>query len=495
VFNLYVKDGHIRVGREEEFLDSVANTLAGIINRKRVEDALRESQRQQNALLDNIPDIAWLKDKESRFIAVNEPFGKSCGFNPKDLFGKTDLDIWSRDLAERYRADDKEVMESGKRKQVEEPLTDSEGKSLWIETIKTPIYDEQGTVIGTVGIARDITERKRAEEALRESEEKYRSIVENAQEGIYQTTPEGRFITVNRAMADMLGYGSPEEFIASFTDIAHQLYVNPEDRTKLRRMVEEHGSVKGFETQFYRKDGNWIWVSIHIRAVHDTNGRVLYYEGINEDITIRKQAEDERKQSFERLRRALRATIQAVAMTVERRDPYTAGHQRRVADLARAIATEMNLSSDQIDGIRMAAIIHDLGKISVPAEILSKPSALTDLEFGIIKTHAQSGYDILKDVEFPWPIARMVLEHHERMDGSGYPKGLVAEETLLESRIMAVADVVESMASHRPYRPALGIDAALEEIENNRGTHYDTSTVDACLRIFRENGYQLIKGT
>jgi HD-GYP domain-containing protein (c-di-GMP phosphodiesterase class II) len=151
----------------------------------------------------------------------------------------------------------------------------------------------------------------------------------------------------------------------------------------------------------------------------------------------------------------------------------------------------MNLPTDQIDGIRMAAVIHDLGKISVPAEILSKPSALTDLEFGIIKTHAQSGYDILKDVEFPWPIARMVLEHHERMDGSGYPEGLVAEETLLESRIMAVADVVESMASHRPYRPALGIDAALEEIENNRGTHYDISTADACLRIFREKGFQL----
>jgi HD-GYP domain-containing protein (c-di-GMP phosphodiesterase class II) len=166
-----------------------------------------------------------------------------------------------------------------------------------------------------------------------------------------------------------------------------------------------------------------------------------------------------------------------------------------VADLARAIATEMNLPTDQIDAIRMAAGIHDLGKISVPAEILSKPSKLTDLEFGIIKTHAQSGYDILKDIEFPWPIARMVLEHHERMNGSGYPKGMVAEETLLESRILSVADVVESMASHRPYRPALGIDAALEEIENNRGTHYDISTVDACLRLFRENGYQLIKGT
>jgi HD-GYP domain-containing protein (c-di-GMP phosphodiesterase class II) len=162
-----------------------------------------------------------------------------------------------------------------------------------------------------------------------------------------------------------------------------------------------------------------------------------------------------------------------------------------VAELARAFATEMNLPIDQIDGIRMAAAIHDLGKISVPAEILSKPTKLTNLEFSLIKTHAQSGYDILKDIEFPWPIAKMVLEHHERMNGSGYPNGLTGDNILMESRILAVADVVESMASHRPYRSALGIDKALEEIEKNRGTLYDNAVADACLRLFREKGYQL----
>ena len=191
------------------------------------------------------------------------------------------------------------------------------------------------------------------------------------------------------------------------------------------------------------------------------------------------------------MRKALGATVQAIAVTVETRDPYTAGHQRRVADLARSIATEMNLSADQIDGIRMAAAIHDLGKISVPAEILSKPTKLTALEFSLIKTHAQSGYDILKDIDFTFPVARMILEHHERMDGSGYPNGLIGEEILLESRILAVADVVESMASHRPYRPSLGVDAAMKEIEKNKGTLYDNAVADACLRLFREKGYQL----
>jgi PAS domain S-box-containing protein len=200
----------------------------------------------------------------------------------------------------------------------------------------------------------------------------------------------------------------------------------------------------------------------------------------------------DRKQVVERIRKALGATIRAIAVTVETRDPYTAGHQRRVADLARAIATEMNLSVDQIDGIRMAAAIHDLGKISVPSEILSKPTKLTNIEFSLIKTHSQSGYDILKDIDFPWPVARTVLEHHERMNGSGYPNGLTGDNILLESRILSVADVVESIASHRPYRSALGIDAALNEISKNKGILYDPEVSDACLRLFHEKDYKII---
>ncbi|HPL68550.1 MAG TPA: HD-GYP domain-containing protein, partial [Smithellaceae bacterium] len=176
---------------------------------------------------------------------------------------------------------------------------------------------------------------------------------------------------------------------------------------------------------------------------------------------------------------------------VETRDPYTAGHQRRVADLARAIATEMGLSGDQIDGIRIAGTIHDLGKISVPSEILTIPRKLTALEYSLIKNHPQSGYDILKDIEFPWPIARMIVEHHERINGSGYPNGLPGEDLLIESKILSVADVVEAMATHRPYRPALGIDAALAEITANRGILYDPEVVDACLRLFRDKGYQI----
>ena len=205
----------------------------------------------------------------------------------------------------------------------------------------------------------------------------------------------------------------------------------------------------------------------------------------------RERVEDQLKSSLSQQRKANDSVVKAMAMAVEVRDPYTAGHQRRVADIAAEIARIMGLDEDRIQGLRMAGYIHDLGKISIPAEILTKPSKLTDLEFGIIKTHAQVGYDILKSIEFPWPVAQMILQHHERMNGSGYPQGLADDEILLEARILAVADVVESMASHRPYRAALGIDIALEEITKNRGKLYDDDTVTACVQLFKEEKYAI----
>jgi response regulator RpfG family c-di-GMP phosphodiesterase len=198
-----------------------------------------------------------------------------------------------------------------------------------------------------------------------------------------------------------------------------------------------------------------------------------------------------RKEQFEKLQRTLRGIVAVLASAVEKRDAYTAGHQRRVTELSVAIARQMGLSSDQIEAIRMAGTIHDLGKISVPAEILSKPSRLNEAEFSIIKLHPQAGYDILKDIEFPWPIAQIVLQHHERMNGSGYPLGLSGQDILVEARILAVADVVESMASHRPYRSALGLDKALEEISANKDILYDPQVVDACLELFSKEGFKL----
>ena len=208
------------------------------------------------------------------------------------------------------------------------------------------------------------------------------------------------------------------------------------------------------------------------------------------EIENRKQVQAELEQSFQNLKKVMDATIQAIAMTVEKRDPYTSGHQMRVATLSRAIAKTMGLSDDQIEGAYMAASIHDIGKISLPAEILSKPIKLTEIEISLIQAHAQAGYDILKGIKFPWPIADIILQHHERLDGSGYPRGLEGADITIEARILGVGDVVETMASHRPYRPSMGIEKALEEITRNSGTLYDADVVAACLKLFNEQGFE-----
>ncbi len=201
--------------------------------------------------------------------------------------------------------------------------------------------------------------------------------------------------------------------------------------------------------------------------------------------------EEELKNTLSQLRLSLEATIQALAATAEARDPYTAGHQRRVADLSRAIAQKMGLSHDQVDGVRMAGSIHDLGKIYVPSEILNKPGKIRPSEFELVKSHPEVGHEILQNIAFPWPVAEIEIQHHERLDGSGYPNGLKGDEIILEARIVAVADVVESMSSHRPYRPALGIDEALAEIKNGSGKLFDERVVDACVLVFEEDGYTL----
>jgi HD-GYP domain-containing protein (c-di-GMP phosphodiesterase class II) len=209
------------------------------------------------------------------------------------------------------------------------------------------------------------------------------------------------------------------------------------------------------------------------------------------EIDNRKCMQLELQHSFENLKKVMNSTVQAITRTIDKRDPYTSGHQHRVADLSRSIAREIGFSENEIEGIYIAAAIHDIGKISIPAEILSKPVQLSDIEISLIQAHSQTGYDILKGIKFPWPIAEIVLQHHERLDGSGYPRGLAGDDILMAARIIGVADVVETMASHRPYRPSIGIDKALEEITQNKGILYEPLVVDACLEIFNNKNFQL----
>ncbi|MFA5182065.1 MAG: HD domain-containing phosphohydrolase [Syntrophales bacterium] len=323
--------------------------------------------------------------------------------------------------------------------------------------------------------------------------ERYRLIFENATDVIYTIDNDLNMLSVSPSVERLLGY-KPQDFIGRpVSDLGH--IITPES---FQQAIADIGLILKGETipatiyQFIAKDGTIKYGEV--------SGSPLVREGKNigmisvaRDITDRKQAEKELKETLDSLRKAVGTTIQVMVSAVEARDPYTAGHQLRVANLSCTIATEIGLSQERVDGIHMAGIIHDIGKMSVPAEILSKPTRLSEIEFSLIKEHARRGYEIVKNIESSWPLAETVYQHHERMDGSGYPRNLKGEEIIMEARILAVADVVESMASHRPYRPALGIDAALKEIEKNSGTFYDKTVADACLKLFREKGFKLEK--
>ncbi|MBU1052318.1 MAG: PAS domain S-box protein [Proteobacteria bacterium] len=328
-------------------------------------------------------------------------------------------------------------------------------------------------------------EQKRKDAALRESEEQFRELVENINDVFFMADEKGIITYISDPIESFWGY-KPSEIIGyTFLD-----FIYSEDLPMVEKIFNDNKSeyLTPLEFRLVKKTGEIIWVRLSGRNIIREN-KIIDSRGLLINITESKKSEEKLKESFERLQKATSGIIQAMTLTIEARDPYTAGHQRRVAALSKAIAIEMNLPAQMIEGIEIAASIHDLGKLSVPADILSKPSKLSDIEMQFIQTHPDAGYNILKDVEFPWPVAQIILQHHERINGSGYPKGIEGENILLETRILSVADVVEAMASHRPYRAAMGIDKALEEIRENKNILYDPEVVKACLTVFEEKGF------
>jgi len=466
------------------------NFITDITERKRAEDELRRMNAFLDSVVENIPNMIFLKDAVNlRFVRFNRAGEDLLGYSRNDLLGKNDYDFFPKDQADFFTKKDREVLHGKEVVDIpEEPLQTRNKGERTMHTKKVPILDVNGEPEYLLGIAEDITEQKRAEEALRSSEALYRTLFERSADGIiFGDSKTAAIRYANPAMCRMLGYSGAEITLLNLMDI-HPKDALPEVIAEFQ--AHAHGEKSAsHDLPCLRKDGTVFYADVQV-GLNLVNG-VMCNVGFFHDITERKQAEKERQEGFDQLRKALGATVRAIASMVEARDPYTAGHQRRVADLARTIATEMGLESGQIEGLRIAGMIHDIGKIVVPAEILSKPTRLTEIEFSLIKNHVQAGYDILKDIEFPWHVARMVLEHHEKMNGSGYPQGLPGDKLLIESRIIAVADVVEAMASHRPYRPGLGIDKALDEISKNRGVLYDQEVVDVCLRLFNEKGYKL----
>ncbi len=461
----------------------VVGFVRDITNRKRTENEIR----MLSTVVKQSKEGMAIADLEGNLTFVNEAWCRMHGYkSPKGLLGKNLIIFHNQEQVENdVKPFTEKVMELGAYTG-EVGHIKRDGKAFPTLMTTTLLKDEQGRPFAMVGSVTDITARKQATETLRESKEKYRTLVENASEAIV-VAQDGMLKFVNRMAREMTGYSEPELLSSPFLELIH-----PDDRDMVGehylRRLEGDRTLSRYAFRLIIKDRSIKWAEIDaVLVVWEGKPATLNFLS---DITERKKVEEKLEETLSSLRNALGGIIQALSATIEKRDPYTAGHQRRVADLARAIGQEMGVTANRVEGLRIAGIIHDIGKVAIPGEILSKPTRLTEIEYKLIQTHPQVGYDILDNIDFSWPIAKMILQHHERINGSGYPNQLKGEEILLEARILAVSDVVEAMASHRPYRPALGIEAALEEIEKKKGVFYDPDVVSACLTLFREKGFK-----
>jgi len=508
VFRIRHKNGTERIleGFGKNLLDNpviagFVMNVRDITERKQTEEALRESEKKYRVIAENMTDVIAISDMNMRFTFVSPSVMRLRGFTVEEAMEQPLEQVMTPEsMLRAYRSFEEEMQleasgtaDPDRVRIIELEEYRKDMSTVWVEVSLSFLRDADGLPIGMLSLTRDITKRKRAEEALRESEGKYRELIRYAPAGIYEVDYEtNRFISVNDIVCEYTGYTRDELLTINLfnllTEESQKLMI-----ARLEKLMAGEKTEPTVEYCIRTKDGNELWGLFTARYIYEA-GKLKGATGVIYNITDRKRVEEELRESLEQLRRAMQTTIQVLVMAVEMKDPYTAGHQRRMTDLARTMATEMGLPPEKIEGLRMAGIIHDIGKITLPTEILSKPTKLSAIELSLIREHVRLGYDILKDVESAWPLAEIVLQHHERMDGSGYPRGLKGEEILIEARILAVADVVEAMASHRPYRAALGLDAAMEEIEKNRGFLYDSHVVDTCLRVFREKGYQ-IEGT
>ena len=509
-----------------------------IIERKQAEEKLQDSEEYLKMLFDYAPDAYYVSDLKGNFINGNLAAERITGYKEEELIGKNFLKLKLLSLADIPKA--AKLLVKNLRGQPtgsdEFVLNRKDNSKVTVELSTYPVKIKGKALV--LGIARDITERKQAEERIKHLNLVLRAI-RNINQLIFKEKDRERLLKgACNSLTETRGYrssfivlldeegkidtyaeaGLGEDFLpmlkllkkgelTTFGQIAlkQEEVVIIEDPASacpdcpLVQACSDRGSVMTVRLGRDEKIYGVMSVSIPAHFITDKEEQALFMEaagdialglnGIEMEKKLDKQTHD-LKERVKELKRAMDATIETMSKIVEAKDPYTAGHQQRVSQLATAIAKELNFSRDKIEGIRIASLIHDIGKIGIPTEILSKPTKLSDIELSLIKEHSQIGYDILKSIDFSYPVAEIVLQHHERLNGSGYPHHLKGEEIFLEACILGVADVVEAMSSHRPYRPALGIEKALEEISQNRGILYDSKVVDICLKLFKEKGFE-----
>jgi PAS domain S-box-containing protein/putative nucleotidyltransferase with HDIG domain len=456
--------------------------------RKEAERALMHEKSFSDTIIESLPGTFYcveVNESKMSYVRWNTSQLKLLGYLADEMIHLDPLSTIAPE--DRATAADiiKEALTAGSAS-VEVNLLTKEGKRIPVLMTGARAVIEGRTYV--LGTAIEIGRRREAEEALRDSEELHRRLVAAIPDMIIRTDLAGKIVFANDVAVRLSGLSGGEGLIGRNVFS----FVAPEDLEKAvrssRLMFEKKIGPQEIGLVFKGKPG--IKFEVDGAILRDQAGAPYGIVYLCRDITERKLAEENMRQGLIKLRSTLKASIDSLASAIEMRDPYTAGHQERVTKLARAIALEMGLGGEQVEAIEIAGVIHDIGKLYVPAEILSKPTKLSDLEYSMIKMHAQVGYTILSKIDFPWPIADIVHQHHEAVNGSGYPMGLKGKDILIEARILNVADVVEAMSSHRPYRPALGIQAALGEISQKRGILYDREVVDVCLRLFREKSFK-----
>ena len=446
-----------------------------ITERKRAEEALRQSEEKYRALFDSAVIGTFIMDAETMKVVMgNQAAAKAFGFDSvEEAIGVNPLDLIPPDDREKvFKIIVKDMFEQDLREAHEFRVMTKDGRELWVSAVGTKIL-HQGRLAGLVSFT-DITERKRAGEALQESEEKWRSLANNAPNIVMVVNRDGKIEFINRAVPPITTEAVVGKSIYDYTEPEYQYVVK-----EILEHVFQAGGTGSYEARWVGHGGDISWYETQVGPIKH-NGWVDAVMLIMSDITERKNAEKRLKSSFINL-------AETVSRAIESRDPYTAGHQRRVAELAQLVGERMGLDKDRLQGLYIGGLLHDIGKVSIPASILTKPGALAEEEWALIRAHPKQGYRILEDTNLPWPVADMALHHHERLDGSGYPHGIKGDKLSLEVRILAVCDVVEAMGSYRPYRPARTRKEVLREIKSGRGTKYDASIVDVVLQIV-ENG-------
>ncbi len=459
-----------------------------VSRRVRAERELRESEEKFSAAFHACPDLMDISRlSDGTLLEVNEGFTRMLGYTRAEAIGKrvAQLAIWA-DPADRA-AFVSSLEDVGQISELETTLRRKDGVLIRCLAAARSIELLGGACV--LSIFHDITERERAEQALRDSEAHLRALVDTIPDLVWLKNAEGVYLSCNRRFESF--FGAAEKDIIGKTDYDFT------DRD-LAESFQHHDEAAiaaaaptvNEEQIVFADDGHSEILETIKTPVHASDGRLIGILGVGRDITERKRTEDRVRAQAEQLRRTVEGAVLAMSRMVESRDPYTAGHERRVAELATAIGADMGMAHAELDALRLAATIHDVGKIAVPAEILSKPGRLNLMEFELIKAHPMTGFEILADVDFGSPVAEMVRQHHERLDGSGYPRGLTGADIGREARVLAVADVVEAMSSHRPYRAALGMEAALAEVREHAGVTYDADVVAVCGRLIEEQGFQ-----